>query len=348
MATSSQQKLWRTTALTGMATVLLGALALPGASAGSAPQVTGQTRTLGAGAATAGLGSVAGAIVVTDAVDLCAKEGTLTLPGATTVPIWGFGVKAPGVDCADVEVTLPGPVLEVTAGSTISVTLHNGLSENVSLAFPAQAVPPDPDGAAPSTSKTYTFQAAAPGTFLYETGTNPTRQIAMGLFGAMVVRPTDAPAQAYDDPATAFDREQVLVLSEVDPAFNANPAGFDMTAFAPRYWLINGRAYPDASLSISVAAEERVLLRYANAGVHHHSMSLLGARQQVLAKDGHPSLTSAAVVGEMIPAGQTLDALVTVPAGAGGERLPLYERGLRLTNGASFPGGMLAFLEVTP
>ena len=41
----------------------------------------------------------------------------------------------------------------------------------------------------------------------------------MGLYGALVVRPATA-GQAYDDAATAFDDEAVLVLSEIDPALN--------------------------------------------------------------------------------------------------------------------------------
>ncbi len=70
----------------------------------------------------------------------------------------------------------------------------------------------------------------------------------MGLYGALIVRPPAA-GQAYDDPATAFDDEAVLVLSEIDPALNnsATPATFDMRKYAPRYFLINGRTHPDTA-----------------------------------------------------------------------------------------------------
>jgi len=38
-------------------------------------------------------------------------------------------------------------------------------------------------------SATYSFVATHPGTFVYESGTNPDVQVPMGLFGALVVRP---------------------------------------------------------------------------------------------------------------------------------------------------------------
>ncbi len=41
---------------------------------------------------------------------------------------------------------------------------------------------------------------------------------------------------------------------------------FDMTAFAPKYWLINGKGYPNTD-SIATAAGNTVLLRYVNAGL---------------------------------------------------------------------------------
>ena len=36
---------------------------------------------------------------------------------------------------------------------------------------------------------TYSFVADHPGTFLYESGTDPDIQVRMGLFGALIVRP---------------------------------------------------------------------------------------------------------------------------------------------------------------
>jgi len=46
---------------------------------------------------------------------------------------------------------------------------------------------------------TYSFVATHPGTFVYESGTNPDVQVPMGLFGALIVRPTAGQYFVYND-----------------------------------------------------------------------------------------------------------------------------------------------------
>ena len=136
--------------------------------------------------------------------------------------VWGYN------DAPMRAVTRPGgPTLIVNQGDSVQVTLHNGLTEATSLLFQGQAMVPDTTGAAAGGTKTYTFTATNPGTFLYEAGLLPNaeHQVAMGLYGALIVRPTSAsdvviPGQAYADAATTFNDEAVLVLSEIDPALN--------------------------------------------------------------------------------------------------------------------------------
>lgn len=275
-------------------------------------------------------------------VTLCAKAGNTTMPDGAIVPIWSLAPAVAG-DCAAAVPALPGPVLEVGVGEEIAITLENELAENVSLVFPGLGVAPDLVGAAPGGTVTYTFTPTRPGTFLYEAGTNVTRQVAMGLYGALVVRPATA-GQAYG-PESAFDRESVLVLSELDPDLNANPNGFNLLDYAPRYWLINGKAYPETA-EIDTAPDRPLLLRYVNASPTNHTMELLGAHQLVVAKDAYPASYPYALVSETLPAGSTADVIVTIPAATGvGTTLALYNRQLSVTNGAAFPGGMLTFIR---
>ena len=170
----------------------------------------------------------------------------------------------------------------------------------------------------------------------------------MGLYGALIVRPaTRGDRQAYADAATAFDDEAVLVLSEIDPALNTrNPATFDMRNYAPRYFLINGKAYP-ATDPIASAAGNKVLLRYVNAGIQHHSMAVLGLRQNFVAKDASllPTLTHN-VAAETLAPGQTGDAIATIPAAAtSASKFAVYDGSLMLhNNNAAGFGGMLTFV----
>ena len=283
--------------------------------------------------------------------DLWARPGTLPLPGGATAAVWGYSDSDTGA------ATVPGPTLIVNQGETVTVNLTNGLPEATALLFQGQALPPDLAGAAASGgTRSYTFVASAPGTYLYEAGllSNAQHQTAMGLYGAVIVRPTsDGTAtgtpiltQAYPDTTTTFDDEALLVLGEVDPALSASPATFDMRNYAPRYFLINGKAYPDTE-PVPSAAGRKVLLRYLNAGIQHHSMALLGLRQNFVAKDASllPEATHD-VVAEALAPGQTGDAIVQVPASVTTEsRFALYDGNLMLhNNGTAGFGGMLTFV----
>ena len=276
--------------------------------------------------------------------DLYATTGTATMPGPVSIAVLGYAtapatpVAAPG-----------GPVLTVDQGDAVTVILHNGLAEATSLLVQGQGLVPDTTGAAAGGTATYTFTASNPGTFLYEAGlvANAEHQVAMGLHGALVVRPTGAPLQAYTSAVTAFASDAVLVLSELDPALNGakNPAAFDMRSYAPKYFLINGKAYPDTD-PIAATPGSTVLLRYVNAGIQHHSMMVLGMTQRVIAKDGLPLSFAGDRTAETVAPGQTMDALAAVPATATG-KFAVLDATLNLFNNQRTGfGGMLTFVSV--
>jgi FtsP/CotA-like multicopper oxidase with cupredoxin domain len=299
-----------------------------------------------AATAVGGAGAASAAPV---SIDLCAKPGQLALAGGTTVDVWGYAQLAAGQTCADVAAHVPGPVLDVTAGDVVTVTLHNDLAEPASVELPGQAVAQGAVEAPAGLTATYTFTAAAPGTFIYQSASNAGRQAAMGLYGALIVRPTTA-GRAYNDASTAYDTERMVVLSAIDPVLNATPDIFDMRTFRPTYWLINGKAYPDTD-EIHVPTGQRLLLRYVNAGFDNTTMALLGAHERVIAGDAFALANPFDADAQTIPAGATTDAIVTVPSTG---RFPIYNRQLHLTNGSGtlstagyFPGGMMTFVVGT-
>ena len=310
--------------------LLLAAMLVPGAAAAAGP-ITSAACTASGTAVTC---------------NLWAETGSLTLPGPTSVTVWGFATASGG------SPTLPGPVLVATEGDTVTVNLVNHLSQSTSIVFGGQTMVPDLTGAGAGSSTSYTFVASAPGTYLYEAGLIPGSQyqVAMGMYGVLVVRPAGAPGQAYGSPSTAFTDEALVVLGEVDPALNNNatPWTVDLRYFAPKYSLVNGAAHPGTA-SIDASAGATLLLRYANAGIQHHSIGVLGLRQSVLAADGSPIAYPRDMVAETIAPGQTADVLVTLPSTvAASTKYALYDASLTLNNStASGIGGMLTFINAT-
>ena len=63
----------------------------------------------------------------------------------------------------------------------------------------------------------YTWTGVSPGTYLYHSGTNPTIQVQMGLYGA--VTSDSAAGMAY--PGVPYASEVLLVYSEIDSAVHA-------------------------------------------------------------------------------------------------------------------------------
>jgi FtsP/CotA-like multicopper oxidase with cupredoxin domain len=300
-----------------------------------------------------GVGSGAAA---TSAIDLCAVPGNATLTGSVTVPIWGFGKPATPGDCSTATASLPGPVLTVDEGDTVTITVTNALPAGhaVTLEAPGIDFDPGPTDASVGATVTRTFTASRPGTYLYQSGGDAGRQEAMGLYGALIVRPSTA-GQAYDDASTAYDVEAPLVLGQVDPNFNAAPDTFNMNDYLATYWLINGKAYSETAPGpgIKATAGQRVLLRYLNAGDDNTSMSLLGMHQRVLARDANLLNNPFSAVAETLPAGGTEDAIATVPsfAAPNPNGFPLFNRNMHVANGSTAsnsygtPGGMLTFIH---
>ena len=163
----------------------------------------------------------------------------------------------------------PGPVLCVNEGDTVTVRLQNTLPDDaVSIIFPGQegvlanGTPAQPQfvgsdlvslanvAAKNGGSVTYSFVASKPGSYVYESGTEPQKQVRMGLFGALVVRPAMGANYAYNrsDAQYTPGEEFMVLLSEVDPYQNQAVEGgypFDLNAYHPRYWFVNGRTFPD-------------------------------------------------------------------------------------------------------
>jgi hypothetical protein len=197
--------------------------------------------------------------------NLVANTGDIDTPDGNSVFLWSFANQA--VNSGHFQ--SPGPVLCVTQFDTVTIHVHNGLNshpsapgmqpENVSIVFPGQegvaASGGDPGlftrEAAPGGDVTYTFTATHPGTYIYESGTDVSKQLEMGLYGALVVRPAGHADQAYGDGSTQFapGREYLIMLNELDPDLHhavETGGAYDFNTLHNRYFAVNGREFPDS------------------------------------------------------------------------------------------------------
>ncbi len=298
--------------------------------------------------------------------NLDATSGYVSTPDGNSIYMWSYADSGRPFQ-------LPGPVLCATTGATVTVVLHNQLPEATSIVFsgqtgvtadgaPAQpqyATPGDPTSALTSLVQganaksgttvdtvTYSFTAGAPGTYLYSSGSDVTKQRQMGLYGALVVypsghSPSDVTTQANDRAATTFSaaHEYLFLLSEVDPALHLaveRNRTFDFSTLTPRYFFMNGRSMPDTLAPNNAAwlpsqpygstvhvtpnsASNPLpsLIRYLNAGSVNFPFHPHGSDELVVTRDGAPVSDTAGADASyekfLIDAGpgQSVDALLT-------------------------------------
>jgi FtsP/CotA-like multicopper oxidase with cupredoxin domain len=241
----------------------------------------------------------------------------------------------------------------------------------------------------------YEYRPREAGTYMYHCHFEDVEHVQMGMTGVLYVRPTQngntthypSGRYAYNDGdgSTGYDREFAYILTELWPEAHYRDAHIqvtDWTDFNPAFWLMNGRAYPDTVAPssgwdpgendladtgrlryqpqnglIQANAGDRVLLRLANLGYQHHTMTLDGIPMRVVAKDAAllrgrdgtdlSYLTNSVEVGP----GESRDVIVTAPAktGAGAyDTYRLYDRAYAQlnNNGKPEPGGMLTEFRV--
>jgi Multicopper oxidase len=271
--------------------------------------------------------------------NLVAKTGHIETPDGNSVFMWSY---ANADDPDNGAFQSPGPYLCANEGEDVTVTLQNTLPDPVSIVFPGQDAAVTATGGiaglltteAPATNGTvsYAFHAGHPGTYIYESGSDPAKQIEMGLYGALVVRPSTGPGTAYG-PGTAFDtsREFVLLLADIDPALHhavETGQAYDLNARRDRYFTINGRSFPDTIQDNGSTLLPRqpygalvriqpnsgsnplpALVRLLNVGLDNHPFHPHGNHTTQIAQDGR-LVAPTEHFGETIGSGQTEDFLL--------------------------------------
>ncbi|MEN9936897.1 MAG: hypothetical protein RLZZ387_3476 [Chloroflexota bacterium] len=166
--------------------------------------------------------------------------------------------------------TMPGPMIRVTQGDTIRLVVKNELPESTAIHPHGVMVPNNMDGVPFVTQKpikpgetfTYEFVAKNPGSHMYHSHHNSTKQVGKGLLGALIIEPKDKSA----DPA--YDLDYTIILNDQNGGFT-----------------VNGKGFP-ATEKFVAKLGQKVRIRYMNEGLMIHPMHLHGLPQLVFARDG--------------------------------------------------------------
>jgi FtsP/CotA-like multicopper oxidase with cupredoxin domain len=221
------------------------------------------------------------------------REFTLTaeeipwelLPG-TTVRGWAYNGQ------------MPGPEIRVHEGDRVRITLRNDLPVGTTIHWHGVDVPPAMDGPVglnqaavePGEAFVYEFTATNPGSRMYHSHADPTAQIALGLYGPLIIEPR-VPTRAYDREYTYMLNEWDLELTP-DVAMGVVPRGpgdqlLRGGELGTDLFLMNGHAH-ESIPPIELAEGDRVLIRLMNLGNLPHAIHSHGHSFRIVATDGNP------------------------------------------------------------
>ena len=140
---------------------------------------------------------------------------------------------------------IPGPRLRVTQGDRVRIKVTNHLPESTTVHWHGLILPNQMDGPATITQKpiepggsyVYEFTTEQAGTFFYHTHDHVDRQQALGLYGALIIDPQQAPI------ASKVDHEYVIQLQEWLERQGLTYPAMLMEGALPNYFTINGKAF---------------------------------------------------------------------------------------------------------
>jgi FtsP/CotA-like multicopper oxidase with cupredoxin domain len=156
---------------------------------------------------------------------------------------------------------VPGPLLRVTEGQSITVDVTNDTSEHEIVHWHGLHIPSEVDGSheegtppVPAhDSRRYTFTATPSGTRWYHShimaDRNLRRATNSGQFGIFVIEPRDNPAR--------YDLDIPILLHEWEPRLAAGDVEY-------KFFSINGKML-GAGEPIRVRQSQRALFRFVNA-----------------------------------------------------------------------------------
>lgn len=183
---------------------------------------------------------------------------------------------------------VPGPRLELNEGDRVRINYTNHLPEPTSMHWHGLVVPNRMDGVGnitqdpvpPGGQYVYEFVVQQVGSYFYHSHTQADRQQALGLYGALIIRPKDPTVEPK------ADLEYVIQLQEWLNRDGLTYPAMLMEGGLPNYFTINGKAYP-ATDTIHMRVGQTVKFRFIGTNNNFiHPMHMHGGPFTVVARDG--------------------------------------------------------------
>ncbi len=237
--------------------------------------------------------------------NLIAMEAQTQIAQRVTLPVWTYGGTVPGME------------IRVTEGDYVKVHVTNQLDVPITIHWHGYPVTSDMDGVPgltqdavlPGDSYTYEFKADLPGTYWYHSHQESSKQVDMGLYGALVVLPKDK-LEADEDYTLILDEwaengEGEMTMSsessdmqgmgnEMDASSQSNGdkdkknlelQEEQMMKELYNIYTVNGKS-GDLIEPLAVKKGDTVRLRFINAGYRSHGIHIPGRNFKVVSLDG--------------------------------------------------------------
>ncbi len=308
--------------------------------------------------------------------------------------------------------TIPAPLITLDEDDEFFLTLTNvGMTMRPDLFDPHtihwhgfreaasifDGVPDSSISVGMGASLTYYYNVQDAGTYMYHCHVEATEHMQMGMMGSLYVRPRQnkldavtfnngfqhVPGNQYvyndADGSTQYDVEFPIQIMTFDPDFHDASLNVQPLPFAgmkDRYFLMNGRGYPDSvnpstvmettdplgtvhnsqpeSSLITATTGQKILIRLSNVSITQFvtigtigvSMNVVGLDAMLLRDDAGQNMnyqTNSVTLG----GGSTADVIITAPDEPG--TYFLYTKNLdKLANDAENIGGIMTKIVISP
>ena len=200
----------------------------------------------------------------------------------------------------------PGPTIECVEGDKVRIFVTNKLPEHTTVHWHGIILPNGMDGVGglnqpqikPGKTFVYEFEMKKSGTFMYHPHADEMVQLAMGMYGGLIVHPKN-PKQYRVDRDFLF----IMTAYDVDPGAYT-PRINTMTDF--NMWTWNSRVFPAIDPFV-VRQGDRTRIRFGNLTMTNHPIHMHGYDFEVTGTDGGwvpkqarwPEVTIDCAVGQM-------------------------------------------------